>query len=427
LTITQLELARTLLASGRRDEAAALLFDASTVAPEGPMYHWLAARAYLEMSQPQLALVAARRAAAENLEPFATAALLSAIYGRLGYTDMARSISTDLIGAPPQPSSLNGSIVILAGLGRGWFDIDRHGRPTMEFGHNNIAAVLHELGIGNELVWTKQLTDSANILSGAGIIVGAMSDPDTTGDDLAVADKLLSAAARPVVNAPAAVARSSRIDIATAALGIDGVIVPQIERLRGKAPTGGEGELLLRPAGAHNGVGVGYFENPAEAARHIDRLPRTTFYSTAYVETRHRDNLRRKARLYWVFGKIYPEHVVISPERILHNARLRASMLSNPQLLDEEAEFLTSHEQSHPQISLLLTRLAETTGLDIFMADLGLMEDGRVVLFEANAAARLILESHLPIEGGPHLAAFSRALRGAIRDGIVARKRETPA
>lgn len=377
-----------------------------------------------------LVAVAARRALHLGMDVEALA-LLSALDGRQGRHLRATETSLNLVRRlkVPRPGA---RIAIVAALGSGWFDVTAEGELTLEIGHNNIAAVLSEMGCDTGTIWAERIGEEAvdAFLRHADIAVFSVSDPDTADlSMLEAAEVRIRTLEVPIVNAPTAISRSSRPEIAEIAAAVPGVVAPVTTRVATgqldgwlQARSGQPGRLLCRPVGRHNGVDV-KLARVDELLRDLPRHDRgQEYYLTEYVDTRFHDGLRRKARLYSVFGKLFAEHCLIGDAEILHSQNGRAFMFANPKYFAEEFEFVGHWRERYAALDPLMQAIAGSTGLDVFMADVGLLEEGGVVLFEANAAARIIL-GHEGDSEGEQIVAVTHALRLAVRDGILARAR----
>jgi hypothetical protein len=222
-------------------------------------------------------------------------------------------------------------------------------------------------------------------------IFNAIGDADVSSASQQAVQRLLAMTSRPVINMPQIVERTSREAMAGRLRDISNIVVPQALRLeRAYAP----GELakhlseqhitpplLLRPRASHGGKGLVLHENDSSlATAGCD----AGWHASAFHDARSADGHWRKYRVIFVGGKPYPYHLAIADRWLVHYRS--ADMLSQQWKRDEEWRFLR-----HPAAVLgwsamqALRRIAKSVELDFWGIDFALLEDGRLLVFEANA------------------------------------------
>ena len=226
------------------------------------------------------------------------------------------------------------------------------------------------------------------------VAFNAVGDPDEGREALLRA--LAFAVQTPdhrLLNHPARVLATRR-DLASALFaGIDGLVVPTTVRL----PVGGLGDdavldrhglrlpVLLRQPGSHGGREALRIDTAMQLAAARDALdPDAEVYLTNLHDVRSADGFHRKYRIVFVDREPYPYHLAISPHWLVHYRS--AEMQGHAWKLAEERRFLRSPEQALGLPAMeALRRMAAALDLDYCGADLARLDDGRLLLFEANA------------------------------------------
>lgn len=224
------------------------------------------------------------------------------------------------------------------------------------------------------------------------MLVNLVTDPDQNPRLLDVLGKILRGYRGRILNRPEAVLRSTREGVARSLAGIDGLIVPRIARFPGKIAVaihaidraGLEFPAILRLAGSHMGRIVGMVDGPDALAALIE--PDQTYLLTSFVDSRRADGFYRKTRIFFFGERGVLRHHLASDEWSIHAADRERIMVQRPALLDEEAGIVGGGYDALPvPTRAILGAIRAKLGLDFFGIDLALLDDGRVLLFEANA------------------------------------------
>ncbi len=217
------------------------------------------------------------------------------------------------------------------------------------------------------------------------LIVNAIADADRGAEALRCAERITRDAQVAVVNPPRAVAETGRITNAARLAGLRGVIAPAARRW-GEGAAGAAFPTILRAPGMHMGRGMIRVDDAgalAAAARSF--ADRDDLIAIDYVETRSPDGAWRKYRVLAIDGVLFPLHLAIAHRWDVHY--FSAAMPERADYRAEEARFLAD-----PRGVLgapawdALGRVCATLGLDYAGIDFAPAGDGRVVVFEANAA-----------------------------------------
>lgn len=218
------------------------------------------------------------------------------------------------------------------------------------------------------------------------LIVNAIADADRGPAALQAAARITQRAQVPVVNAPRAVAATGRISNAARIARLRGVVAPKARRFDRDAPTIDPFPFILRAPGQHMGRGMIRVETP----RNIDAAlksfgTRNDLIALEYVETRSADGAWRKYRVMAIDGILYPLHLAIAPRWDVHY--FSAPMAERADYRAEEARFLTDpHRVVGARGWDALGAVRDLLGLDYAGIDFAVAHDGRIVVFEANAA-----------------------------------------
>jgi glutathione synthase/RimK-type ligase-like ATP-grasp enzyme len=229
--------------------------------------------------------------------------------------------------------------------------------------------------------------DSSSELPPHALIVNTISDADLCDLALTRAEEILARSTAPVINRPASVRRTGRIEIARRLAEIDGVIAPTTRALAASAALRADDlrfPLLLRRPGFHNGQHFLYVENQASLAPAVAYLKSEELLVIQFLDARGADGMARKYRVMFVDGVAYPVHLAISSDWKVHYAT--SGMAQNATYRSEERRFL----ENMPAVlgaraMAALSQICATLELEYGGIDFALAPNGSVLLFEANA------------------------------------------
>jgi tetratricopeptide (TPR) repeat protein len=216
-----------------------------------------------------------------------------------------------------------------------------------------------------------------------------IGDPDMAGGAERKAAAFLGQCRKPVLNHPAQVLNTRRDLLPAALSGIPNLIVPRTIRLSSgniaeQADAAGlRMPLLLRPAGSHGGKSV-------ILARDRDMLDQAlphdaaAWYATEFFDCRAADGTFRKYRVIFVNREPCAYHLAISDRWLVHY--FSADMAGHAWKLAEEAAFLADWRSAlGDRAADAIAEVGQRLELDYCGIDFGRTEDGRPVVFEANA------------------------------------------
>jgi len=231
------------------------------------------------------------------------------------------------------------------------------------------------------------------------IAFNAIANMDRAGPFLETAEALIGRLGCPVLNPPAKVARTRRDSTPLELAGIPGLEVPATRRV-------GRDELaaldipvgvpvLVRPTGSHGGEDLVRVGDRAEMAALLAALPHPEFYLTPYVDYRSPDGMYRKYRLIFVDRRVFPYHLAVNQDWLVHY--FRADMEHQAALRQEEEAFLEDWRSVFPgRLGEAVEEVARRLDLDYAGIDCSITADGTVLLFEANAS--MLVHLHDPTE-----------------------------
>jgi glutathione synthase/RimK-type ligase-like ATP-grasp enzyme len=250
-------------------------------------------------------------------------------------------------------------------------------------------------------------------------VLNLVTDPDQHPQTLQRLRKLLRGYRGRIINHPDAVLRSTRDQVAKRLSGIPGLVVPQVIRLRNPGPGAATQAaeranlafpVIVRLAGTQTGQSVVLAASPDEVEAACSEPG--DYILTQFVDFRSADGLYRKYR-FWSFGRATLfKHAIISDQWSIHNADRQRIMHARPDLIEEEKRLFARPEGVfHPAVHEVFNAVRARLGLDFFGMDFGMAEDGRLILFEANATMTFAMKFAPPFQ---YLEGVNAAARRAF-------------
>ncbi len=168
---------------------------------------------------------------------------------------------------------------------------------------------------------------------------------------------------------------------------------------------------VVRPIDSHAGRGLASVQTPAELDAHAERFPSALYGVSAFVDYRSPDGYYRKYRFMIIDGAAYPYHLAISPRWIVH---YRSSPMEEHEWMRlEEERFSAQPMAVFPQWNHVAETIAQRTQLDYLGLDVTRLDDGTMLVFEADPAMLV----HDEDESGP--LCFKRPYVDAIRPSVA--------
>jgi tetratricopeptide (TPR) repeat protein len=259
------------------------------------------------------------------------------------------------------------------------------------------------------------------------VLFNAIGDADRSRASLERAVAIAEASPAAIINDPAAVLQTGRVETMRRLRGLDGVRAPRTERIARAALTAdalrGRGfvfPLLLRSPGHHSGDHFAVVTSPDELDEIAATLPGRELLAIEYLDARGADGDVRKYRVVAVDGKLFPVHLAIAPQWKVHY--FSAAMADRPDHRAEEAAFLEDMPAVVGEQGMrALEAICAAMGLDYAGVDFGLARDGTgtILVFEANATMAVY-----PPDAGASWGFRRRAVDrviAAVREMLVTR------
>lgn len=266
------------------------------------------------------------------------------------------------------------------------------------------------------LLMTLKQQSGGGDLSAFDCVLNLVSEADHSPNTLEALRLLLRGYDGRVINRPEAVLRTSRDEVANVLRGIPGLLVPRALRFRGGDPDAafaavtGAGltfPLIVRNTATHRGRTMVVVEDEAQfrSAAADDR----EYYAIEFVDYRGPEGLYRKYRMWSFGGRLVFRHLAVTTHWNVHIADGAAFMIEHPDLIEEEVRLMERREGAFPdQVHAIVAEIGERLGLECFGVDYAFHPDGRMVLFEANAAM-----SFFPLQPHPRYVHRQRLLAPA--------------
>ena len=245
------------------------------------------------------------------------------------------------------------------------------------------------------------------------VLFNSIAESDEAQPALRLAERVVAALGSPCINAPGAVTALSRDRVAQRFAGSALTAAPLVERI-------GRDELectrldaaaIVRPVGSQAGFGLERVESSADLRHYLARHPEPAYYLSPFVDYRGADGFFRKYRIIYVDGVPFPCHLAVSPHWMIHY--YNAPMHENAWMRAEEAAFLDDLGSvfSGPR-GAALREIAAAVPLDYFGIDCAIAHDGRVLLFEADAA--MLVHGTDPADVFPYKRAAYQRIKNAL-------------
>lgn len=233
------------------------------------------------------------------------------------------------------------------------------------------------------------------------IVINSVSCGDLNPSALRSMDRFLERyPATPVINRPLCVLESTRRQNFERLGALDGVLFPQSELFHNDAAPVAVADrlealglgypLIVRRSGTHTGDSMWKLDDRAALLAHLERAPRDVeLYAIAFLDCRGREGLYHKRRAFFIDGVFYPVACLASDIWQIHSADRYRVMADRADLRQEERRYLADPRAFlGTEVFDRLHAIRDLMDLDFFGIDFTVDEDGRLVIYEANAAMR---------------------------------------
>ena len=256
------------------------------------------------------------------------------------------------------------------------------------------------------------------------VLFNTIAESESAANALHLATRFAQREGRAALNDPALVATIGRTGVAQRFAASATIAAPAIERIEARELAAREVDapLVVRPVGSQAGLGLAKVTSIAELRTYLGEQPFPAYFVMPFVDYSSADGFFRKYRVMFVNGVTYACHLAISPRWMIHY--YNAAMAEHQWMRDEEARFIADPDSVfNGTAAQALREIATAIPLDYFGIDCAIARDGRLLLFEADAA--MLVHGTDPPELYPYKrAGFERiqaALTATLTDRAAAR------
>ena len=225
------------------------------------------------------------------------------------------------------------------------------------------------------------------------LVFNAIGDPDLAEPSADRVEAFLKTCLTPVLNRPDAVAGTRRDRLPDLLADLTDVLTPRAVRVRSgggaalaaeAARAGLNTPLLVRPAGSHGGQGL-VRADTLEGLRALgDAFAGAETHLTQFQPYQSADGLYRKGRVIFIDRRPFPYHWAVSDHWLVHydTAGMDGAL---PRQAEERGFLEEPARVTGARAWKAIEAIGERLDLDYAGLDFGLLPDGRVLVFEANA------------------------------------------
>lgn len=197
----------------------------------------------------------------------------------------------------------------------------------------------------------------------------------------------------PVINPPALVAQTGRADTFERFRGVPGFVFPKTLRVSGDDMTAAhilermEPPFILRSSTAHLGRDAHLVAREADLEGALAAMPAGDAYLIRYHECRDTRGIARRFRIGVVDGVCLTLNMHAAEDWNVHHVDRTEMRWTERGLEEDERQFLLEPERligAPPEE--VFAPIVRRTPLDVYGIDFGIDRDGRIVVFEVNAA-----------------------------------------
>lgn len=232
------------------------------------------------------------------------------------------------------------------------------------------------------------------------VVLNCVACADRMKDSLKALEGFLKAHPDlPVINHPANVLKTSREENYRRLGAIEGVVFPNTVRLEaGSADAalaaikagGFTYPLILRPTETHTGVDVAKVEDEAGVHRYFESAqPDRAYYIIQFHDLRDSAGRYRKSRTFCIDGTYYPVASLVHDDWNVHSGDRYAVMADDDASQAAERDYLANFTDWLGAENIKrLHQARDLMELEFFGVDFCKLPDGRLFIFECNAAMR---------------------------------------
>jgi hypothetical protein len=283
----------------------------------------------------------------------------------------------------------------------------------------------------NSLVLVGGFHDKIRLPRSGVNLFNLVADPVASRKSLKAAERLSRLKSfRRVLNSPAKVRATGRANAQRLFKGIGGLRVPRtleltstaMERIREQVNRAGLAyPMIARAAGLHGGQSMQRVADEVELAGFVASMgDDLKLLLIEYLDARQPNGLYQKARLAFIDGEYYPRHLLVSEHWNVHVHTRRHFMNSRPEILNIEHDFCHQfYDRVTPGQDATLRAMNTRIGLDAWGLDCSFMDNGDIIVYEANAGMRFLAFNKPPDHPGYYLNPMRTRIWNAMRKLIV--------
>ncbi|MGB1109130.1 MAG: tetratricopeptide repeat protein [Gammaproteobacteria bacterium] len=317
------------------------------------------------------------------------------------------------------PISKN-DVVVLRNLGQDHFQLSPHGSFVLQR-ENNIDDHLDGLPVHE--IYLEQLAAKPKLkqdIAKAGLIINAVSDPERSPDALEKITSLLEQWNKPVINPPDRVALCTRDNNHLRLKDLPGLVFPKTTVITpSKLKSSNEGQdfpYILRRVGTHMGASMARIDNAAQRDEFLATADNAPHYLIEYIDNPFRPGVYRRLRIMCVGGRKIAIGCHYHQHWNVHSSDRGEVMFRLPELQQEEQRFVSDHPAYLGETGTqAIDAISQVVGLDYFGIDFDILPDGRLLIFEVNAA---MAPNAKVLKDFPYLKPAFAELRAAVRQLI---------
>jgi hypothetical protein len=211
--------------------------------------------------------------------------------------------------------------------------------------------------------------------------------------------RLYAAWPRPALNDPRFLPALERDTLSRSLVGVPGLCSPAAvavsrvaldEYLATGRPIEGvympAGPYLIRPIGSHAGSGLSRIQTAADLSDYLRFSFERQFFLTAFEDYKSPDGLYRKSRVAFIDRQPFLCHMALSQHWMVHY--LNAGMTESAERRAEEANAMAGFDAGFARRhAAAFDAIHQRLGFDYYSIDCAETRDGRLLVFEADAAA----------------------------------------
>ncbi len=223
---------------------------------------------------------------------------------------------------------------------------------------------------------------------------------------------------RPVLNDPVKVSQFARAQLHRTLADALGICSPNCALLSREALLEGHETaypVLVRPVGSHAGSNLTKADSRDEVLRYLATVDAQDYYVTKFEDYRSPDGFFRKYRIAFIDRAPFLCHMGVSENWMIHY--LNAGMTGSQDKRQDEAQAMLDFDAGFAaRHATAFDLLNDRIGLDYYTIDCGETQDGRLLVFEADAEA--IVHMMDPPDMFPYKLPQMRRVFGAFDEMI---------